>query len=204
MRKIWCFENLKTGENFLAGKHNFFFLIFQMEREREEIGGERRPSQPMVWGHITPWPWGAHGPHGGRGSSRPWGPRPHQRPAQVASRPGLSSHALPRFFNPYLGHPNSDFESVFGLETMTPSCTTMNTQLWKMVEKSSRKTSMKSTQRMRMKSSVATLFGLETTWMSNRNDRNSIRNHNRACSSPNTKIRKHTNTKTHTYASFRT
>ncbi|KAK0595319.1 hypothetical protein LWI29_005616 [Acer saccharum] len=33
---------------------------------------------------------------------------------------------------------------------------------------------------------------------------NSIRNHNRACSSPNTKIRKHTNTKIHTYASFRT
>ena len=42
MMMIWCFENLKIGEDLLTGKLKRFFLIFQMEREREEIGGERR------------------------------------------------------------------------------------------------------------------------------------------------------------------
>ena len=50
------------------------------------------------------------------------GPRPPSRPAPT-------SRALPRFFSPYLGHPNSDFESIFGLRTMTPSRTTKTTQL---------------------------------------------------------------------------
>ena len=198
---FWSSENWRENSD---GKNNFFFLKFQMEREREEIGGEWRQNRPMVWGHVTPFLWGACGPHGGREPSWPGGPRPPTRPAQVASRPGLSSRVLPRFFSPYLGYPNSNLEFVFGLRTITLSRTRTTTQLWKTVEKSSQKTSMKSTQRMRTKSSVATSFGLETTWMSNRNDRNSRRNHNRAYSSPNTKIRIYTNTKTHTYASFRT
>ena len=62
MRKIWCFENLKIGENCLTGKLKLFFLIFQMEREREEIGGERRakaanqvrPHHPLAVGGAWP------------------------------------------------------------------------------------------------------------------------------------------------------
>ena len=174
-----------------------------MEREREDIGGERR-SKTGQWCEATSPP-GRGGHVGHMGAESPLGRGAHGLPHDQAKWPhGLSSRALPRFFSPYLGHPNSDFESISGLRTVTLSRTTKTTQLWKTVEKSSQKTSMKSTQWMRTKSSVDTSFGLETTWMSNRNDRNLIRNHNRAYSSPNTKIRKHTNTKTHTYASFRT
>ena len=59
------------------------------------------------------------------------------------------------------GHPNSDFESVFGLRIMTSSRTTTTMKLWQMVENSSQKTTTNTTQRMRTKSSVATSFGLE-------------------------------------------
>ena len=62
MRKIWCFEVLKTGEEILSGILKFFFLDFQMEREREEIGGERRrkpanhvvPHHPLAVGGAWP------------------------------------------------------------------------------------------------------------------------------------------------------
>ena len=60
------------------------------------------------------------------------------------------------------GPPNSDFESVFGLRIVTPIRTTTTKKLCKNVEKSSRKTTSKTTQRMRMQSSIATSFGLET------------------------------------------
>ena len=49
------------------------------------------------------------------------------------------------------GHPNSEFESVFGLWTVTPSCTTKTMKIWQMVENSSRKTTTNTTQRMRTK-----------------------------------------------------
>ena len=62
MRKIWCFENLKIGEDSIAGKLKLFFLFFKMEREREEIGGERRakaanqvrPRHPLAMGGAWP------------------------------------------------------------------------------------------------------------------------------------------------------
>ena len=60
------------------------------------------------------------------------------------------------------GPPNFDFESVFGLRIVTPIRTTMTKKLCKNVEKSSRKITSKTTQRMRMQSSIATSFGLET------------------------------------------
>ena len=143
---------------------------------REEIGGERRAKGAN---HVVP-----HHPLAMGGS---W-PTREQRVLQAMGltasstaspcgpRPGLSSRALPRFFGLYLGRPNSDFESVSRLRTVTLSRTTKIIQLWKKVEKSSRKSSMKSTQWKRTKSSIVNLFGLETLWMSNRNDRNSIRN----------------------------
>ena len=96
-----------------------------MEREREEIGGERErisanhvvPCHPLAVGGA--WPTReqrllqAVGP-----TASPCGPRP-----------GLSSRALPRFVGPYLGRPNSEFESVFRLRTVTLSCTTKTIQL---------------------------------------------------------------------------
>ena len=62
MRKIWCFEKLKIGEDCIAGKLKLFFLFFKMEREREEIGGERRakaanqvrPRHPLAVGGTWP------------------------------------------------------------------------------------------------------------------------------------------------------
>ena len=45
----------------------------------------------------------------------PHGPRPLSR--------------APSVLQPYLGHPNSDFESVFGLRNVTPSHTMKTTQL---------------------------------------------------------------------------
>ena len=61
-----------------------FFLDFKMEREREEIGGERESiSANQVVPHH-PLAMGARGPHGSRECSRPWGPQPHQQPAYVA------------------------------------------------------------------------------------------------------------------------
>ena len=50
---------------------------------------------------------GAHGSIHGVGHTWPLG---HLRP-----------RALLRIFSPYLEHPTSDFESVFGLRTVTPS-----------------------------------------------------------------------------------
>ena len=137
-------------------------------REKERI------SEQITCCHVST-PWGARGAHGSRGLPCPWGPRPPSRAGQVATRGLPTSRALPRFVAPYLEHPTSDFEFVFGLRTVTPSRTTTTTQLWKMVERSSRNLTMKSTQQMRTKSSIVNLFGLETLWMSNRNDRNTIR-----------------------------
>ena len=62
MRKIWCFENLKIGENVLREKLKCFFFNFKMEREREEIGGEREgfsanqvvPRHPLAVGGAWP------------------------------------------------------------------------------------------------------------------------------------------------------
>ena len=68
---------------------------------------------PLLVSHV--WTvWATRGPHLAT-MQRPFGhfvPRAH-----------------PRFFGPYLGRPNSDFESVFGLRTVTPSHTTTTIQL---------------------------------------------------------------------------
>ena len=84
MRKIWCFENLKIGEDVLAGKLKLFFLDFKMEREREEIGGERGrfsanhvvPRHPLAMGGA--WPTRE------QRVLQAVGMRPCQRPAHVA------------------------------------------------------------------------------------------------------------------------
>ena len=71
-------------------------------------------------------------------------------------------HAHPTSSSTVFGPPNSDFESVFGLRTMTPIHTMKTKKIYKNVEKSSRKRTTKTTQRMRTQSSIATSFGLET------------------------------------------
>ena len=68
----------------------------------------------------------------------------------------------PTLSSTVFGPPNSDFESVFGLQIVTPIRTTKTKKLCKNVEKSSQKIMSKTTQRMRMQSSIATSFGLET------------------------------------------
>ena len=121
MRKIWCFENLKMLERELTGFLKFFFLIFKMEREREEIGGEREsisanqvvPHHPLAVGGA--WPTRE------QRVLQAVGPTASSTASPCGPRPGLSSRALPRFFGPYLGYPNSDFESVSGLRTVTLS-----------------------------------------------------------------------------------
>ena len=202
MREIWCLEDEKIERKILTGILAFFFLKIKWRERREFKGGERRDKMGQS-GEATS-PQAVGGAWTSRGQRAPlavgptvsltaWAKWPHGHP--------LLSRA-PSVLQPYLGHPNSDFKSVFRLQTVTLLRTTMTTQFWKMLEKSSRKMTMKTTQRMRTKSYVATSFGLETLWMSNRNDRNSIRYQIRTCSSPSTKIRKHTSTNTHTYANF--
>ena len=170
---FWNWENWR--EKFWRD-FNFFFFLLKMKWEGKGLFKGKREGKAK-W---PKYPWlvptcGPRGPHVDRGPLSTCG----SRGAHVATMQGpfgrFVSRALPRFFGPYLGRPNSDFESVFGLRTVTPSRTTTTIQLWKMVEKSSRNPTMKSTQQMRTKSSIVNLFGLETLWMSNRNDRNSIR-----------------------------
>ena len=128
-----------------------------------DFKGKRRgktkwPKCPLCWCPTC----GPRGPHVDRGALSTCG----SRGAHVATMQGpfgrFVSRALSRFFGPYLGRPNSDFESVFGLQIVTPIRTTKTKKLCKNVEKSSRKTTSKTTQRMRMQSSIATSFGLET------------------------------------------
>ena len=124
------------------------------ERERE-----RTKDQTTPW--LVP-TCGPRGPHVDRGPLSTCG----SRGAHVATMPRPYGHfvsfAYPSRSSTVFGHPNSDFESVFGLRIVTPSRTTTTIQLRKMVEKSSRNPTMKSTQQMRTKSSIVNLFGLET------------------------------------------
>ena len=139
--KIW-----KTGEsvlreiwNFLLRFHNGAREGRNRRRERERISAYHMvPNQPLAVGGA--WPtWEQR-------VLQAVGPTASSTASPCGPQPGLSSRALPRFVGPYLGRPNSEFESVFGLWTVTLSHTKMTIQLWKTVEKSSRKSSMKSIQ----------------------------------------------------------
>ena len=90
--------------------------------------GKGKINERITYCHLST-PWGARGAHGSRGLPFPWGPRPPSRAGQVATRGSHSSRALSRFVGPYLERPNSEFESVFGLRTVTPSRTTTTMKL---------------------------------------------------------------------------
>ena len=195
MRKLWCLEVEKIGEKILDGISNFF-LLENKWREMEAFKRKEREGHfwPIKIGHISPVPmWG---------TCATWDLRagwPVRHKASTWGGHGASPTHLSRS-SAVFGHPNSDFESIFGLRIVTPSCTTKTMKLWQMVVNSSRKMMMNTTQRMRTKSSVTTSFGLETKRMSNRNDRNSIRNQIRSCSSPKHKKHKQINTMQHKHA----
>ena len=106
-------------------------LIEMKWKEWREIKKEEREGKfwPTTMGHVSPALWGAHGPHGGREPLWPWGPRLTHGVGHTWPLGHLRPRALPHVLQPYLGHPNSDFESVFGLQTVTPSRTTPTTQL---------------------------------------------------------------------------
>ena len=129
MRKIWCFENLKMLERELTGFLKFFFLVFKMEREREEIGGEREAKGANHVVPCHPLAVGGAWPTREQRVLQAVGPTASSTASPSGPRPGLSSRVLPRFFGPYLGRPNSDFKSVFGLQTVTLSRTTKTIQL---------------------------------------------------------------------------
>ena len=70
---------------------------------------------PTTRGHISPAPWGVRGPHGGREPLWPWGPRLTHGLGHTWPLDHFRPHVLPHVLQPYLGYPNSDLESVFGL-----------------------------------------------------------------------------------------
>ena len=159
----------KLGEN-----HRRDFTLFLLEKEWREMErfkrNWRRGKIVQNLGGLQPaHVWSACATRGQRGALavwHTWSTRGHPLlgfwPSNLLAHLSRSSAVF--------GHPNSEFESVFGLWTVTPSCTTMTMKLWQMVENSSRKTTTNTTQRMRTKSSVATSFGLEIKCVSNRND----------------------------------
>ena len=160
MRKLWCFEIGKIGEKNLYG-----ISLFLLENKWEGMGflkkGRRgktkRPNCPLLVSHL----WTAWATRGQRISVHvwlTWSSRGHHAKAFWPFLP----HAHPTRSLTVFGPPNSDFESVFGLQIMTPSRTTKTTKLWQKVENSSQMTMTKTTQRIRTQSSVATSFGLET------------------------------------------
>ena len=145
---------------------HFIFFNFSSSYVWRE-GGEnlkefkRGKNEPMGYCHDT-MPWGAREAHGGRGLLWPWASRPPSRAHKAWPLAKLAPLALFSRSSTVSGPLNSDFESVFGLQIMTPSRTMMTIKLWQKVENSSRKTTTKITQRMRTQSSVATSFELET------------------------------------------
>ena len=96
---------------------------FKRRREEAIFGQSKRATsaQPSPVGGA--WAsWGQRAPLavGPTASLTAWAKWPHGHP--------LLSHT-PSVLQPYLGHPNSDFESVFRLQTMTLLHMMMTTQL---------------------------------------------------------------------------
>ncbi|KAK0604708.1 hypothetical protein LWI29_018564 [Acer saccharum] len=111
MRKIWCFEVWKNWREILDGKTEMFFLAIQNEREREEIGGERKV---FLTNHVVPrHPQAVGGawPTREQKGLQAVGPTASTTASPCGPRPGLSSPAHSRFVGPYLERPNSEFKS---------------------------------------------------------------------------------------------
>ena len=124
-------RNQKLEEIFCSLFFQFFLntclegrmKIFKKEKEGDSVANQRRPHHPS--------PWETYEPHGAEGC---WGREPHTPLTGGSSNglwPLLTSLTLLLCSLAVFGHPNSEFESVFGLRTVTPSRTTTTTQLWK-------------------------------------------------------------------------
>ena len=162
MRKLWCLEVEKIGEKILDGISNF--------SSWKTNGGNWRDLKGRREGHFCPTKigqtsqahvWGACATRDQRAGWVVWHTA-STRGGKAMAFGHLASPAHLSCSSAVFGHPNSDFESFFGLQIVTPSRTTKTMKLWQMVENSSRKMTTNTTQRMRTKSSVATSFGLKT------------------------------------------
>ena len=102
MRKLWCLEVGKIWEKNSDGNSKLFLLKMNWREwrgfKKEERGGN---FWPIKEGHLSPAPWGARGPHGGREPLWSWGPRlgPHVAswplsPSRTPSRSSAISWAF--------------------------------------------------------------------------------------------------------------
>ena len=123
------FRKSENSEERADGKSDFSSWKFKNEREREEIGGERRE---FSTNHVVPrHPQAVGGawPTREQKGLQAVGPTASTTASPCGPRLGLSSPAHSRFVGPYLERPNSEFESVFGLRTVTLSRTKKTIQL---------------------------------------------------------------------------
>ena len=131
MKKLWCLEGEKIWEKNSDGITHSLLLENEMEgmegNQKEEREEKRKMGQSIV--ATSPQPMGGTWATRGQRASLAVGPT---APTRLGPRGLLATHssrALPHVLQPYLGHPNSDFESIFGLRTMTLSHTMKTTQL---------------------------------------------------------------------------
>jgi hypothetical protein len=130
MRKLWCLEGEKNWrEN--SGEISFFFLLLEKwegmkylkgrEREKKIKANQEQPHQPSTCGPRVA--------HVDRGLSGPC----VTRGSHVDNKLGLLALLVPLALrsrsSAVSGPPNSDFESIFGLQIMTPSRTTKTMKL---------------------------------------------------------------------------
>ena len=148
-------------------KHRRDFTIFLLgnkwrELERFKKNGKKGIFVHKIWSPgQPPHLWGTCATHGQRAGWAVWHTASTRGSQALAFGHQISPAHLSRS-SAVFGHPNSDFESVFGLRIVTPSRTTMTMKLWQMVENSAQKTTTNTTQRMRTKRSIATTYELET------------------------------------------
>ena len=127
-------------------------IFKRKEREGKEVTNQPLPHQPTCGPRVA---------HMDRGMLSTCGTLGSHVATMVGLLANLAPHAHLSRSSTVFGPSNFDFESVFGLRIVNPSRTTTTKKLYKKVEKSSRKMTTKTTQRMRTQSSVATSFGLK-------------------------------------------
>ena len=161
MRELWLKQKCTSCERCYSG--------FELYREGIQL---KRSKGKWVIKPPSPWsPWRCVATTGKKGGGL---------------LPPLFSFApfrAPLTFVNRLWHPNSEFESTFGLWTVTQLCMMKTMKLWQLDMKLTWYTTTKTMHCKRMKSSVTSSFELEIKWVSNRNDRNSTRNHIKSYSS---------------------
>ena len=129
MKKLWCLEGEKIWEKKSDGITQSFLLENKMEGMEGNKKEEREGKMDQSRVATSPQPMGGAWATRGQRGSMAVGPTAPTRLGPRGLLATFASRALPHVLQPYLGHPNSDFKSIFGLQTVTPSRTTMTTQL---------------------------------------------------------------------------